>query len=330
MNSPVFVTHAGVITNLAQLHPKTLFVLDSNVVLTLTSNHTRLETLAPQYLNLLQALRQRAYSSWKVRQAFIPIDPVFAVMELTKQEARRDFDAYRKYFNDLFERIFHLRDYDPAWVADTYEMAICLIDSTHSSVADTVRKVSSLIPELGKPSNEQILQACDSFLDWVWEERDRLALIGGPLLQAAIYAISGSPEARRLLKIDRAQRHDADAIARNVAWDFMYWIHLDMNYHIKRYENTVVCTSDEALVTLLTQRLNTGPRLDPKVAAEQSDIESSGVIFGPSLSRIEETRLGNQIRNRLLQFWSKLDKASTADVKFGIKNILGTGRAHDA
>jgi hypothetical protein len=330
VNSPVFVTHTGVIKNLARLHPRTLFVLDSNVVLTLTNNHKQLEKLAPQYLKLLQALRQRAHQSWKVRQAFIPIDPVFAVMELTKQEARRDFDIYRKYLDDFFGKIFNLNDYDPSWVADTYESAMRYIDFNHSSIAETVRKVISLIPELRKPSNEQILQACDSFLDWIWQERDRLTMIGGPLLQAGIYAIAGSPEARRLLKVDRAQRQDADALSRNVAWDFMYWTHLEMNYHFKRYETTVICTSDEALVALLTQRLNTGPRIDPRLVEETSDIDSDGLISGPSLSRIEETHLGNKIRYRILHFWAKIDATTTHDVKFGIRNVRKSVRTHGA
>lgn len=316
-----FVGHRGEITNLRRLPAKTMFVADSNLVLRLASKNEGFEGLPKSYRSFLLATRQRAHSGWKIREKFIPIDPTFAIMELTKQNIKPDFAAYLDYFNNFFKSVYLLDGYDPLWVRSTYEPAIDLIKATVPSIQETVLKTFSLIPSSGKHSNQLILDACDKFLDWVKSEQTRLVLIGGPLLLAAIYAIAGSPQAQKLLKVERSRRSDPCAVASNVAWDFMYWIHLDMNYHFKRYESTVVCTADSALIDLLVQRFNTGPRLDGKASYAVTEVPSTGTIRTPTLARIDDTTLGQKIATRLINFWKHIDDASTDDVKFGLNNL---------
>jgi hypothetical protein len=313
-----FVGHNGEITNLRRLSPKTMFVVDSNLVLNLLSNHDKLNKIPQAYFEFLLASRQRAHTGWKIRERFIPVDPVLAIMELTKQNSTADFPAYHAYFDDFFRKIYSLGDYDPAWVKHTYEPALRLVQTTQPSIQETVVKVFSLIPASGKHSNKTILDACSEFLQWVLEEQGRLVLIGGPLLHAAIYAIAGSPIAQKLLKVERARRADQNQVASNVAWDFMYWIHLDMNYHFKRYDNTIVCTADNALMDLLIQRQNMGPRLSSSASYMLAEIPSTGKIIPIPLARVDTTSLGDELTKLLLKFWQQLDANSTEDIKFGL------------
>jgi hypothetical protein len=316
-----FVGHTGEITNLRRLTPKTMFVVDSNLVLNLLSNHDKANKIPQPYFEFLLASRQRAHTGWKVRERFIPIDPVLAIMELTKQNSKADFPAYHAYFDDFFRKIYSLRGYDPTWVKHTYEPALRLVQSTQPSIQETVVKVFSLVPAPGKHSNKTILDACDEFLQWVLEEQDRLVMIGGPLLHAAIYAIAGSPVAQKLLKVERARRDDRNHVAGNVAWDFMYWIHLDMNYHFKRYDNSVVCTSDTALIDLLIQRQNMGPRFSANASYVLTDIPSVGALSPTPLARVDSTSLGDELIKRLLEFWKQLDANSTEHIKFGLSGF---------
>lgn len=313
-----FVGHTGEIINLRRLPAKTMFVVDSNLVLRLVSKHEDFDQLPRSYRNFLLTTRQRAHIGWKVREKFIPVDPTLAIMELTKQNSKPDFPTYLAFFDDFFRRIYFLDGYDPLWVQSTYEPSFELIKSAVPSIQETVLKVFSLIPPSGKHSNQFVLDACDNFLEWVMNEQDRLVLIGGPLLQAAIYAIAGSPQAQKLLKIERSRRTDPCAVASNVAWDFMYWVYLDMNYHFKRYDNTIVCTADSALIDLLTQRRNTGPRLDRKASYTHTEVPSTGTITATPLARVDDTTLGIQIAKRLVDFWTHLDEHSISDIKFGL------------
>lgn len=317
-----FVSHSGLITNLRRLHQRTMFVLDSNVILALTNSQKRGEPPPLPYRNLLLATRQRAHVDWRVRKRFIPIDPVFAVMELTKQNSRADYAIYRSYFDDFFRKIYQIDDYDPAWVAATYDAAIGTVNSFHCAVSETIAKIRTLVPIHGKQSNQRILDACDQYLTWILEKRNSLAVIGGPLLQLAVYAIAGDPHARRFLKLGHGANESDEFVAANVAWDMMYWIHLETNYHFKRYEGTVICTSDHALVQLLCHRKNMGPRLDPSEIQGVTDFSSMGIFTLPSIARIDDTKLGPEISKRLMRFWLHLDEESTDDVKFGLKNLF--------
>lgn len=316
-----FVGHGGEITNLRRLPAKTIFVADSNLVLRLISKNELFQDLPKSYRNFLLATRQRARIGWKVREKFIPIDPTFAVMELTKQDLTPDFAAYLDYFSNFFKLVYLLDGYDPSWVKSSYDCALSLIEETVPSIQRTVLKIFSLIPPSGKHKNQVILDACDSFLEWVKSEQSSLSLIGGPLLHAAMYAIAGSPQAQRLIKVERSKRTDPFSVATNVAWDFMYWIHLDMNYHFKRYDNTIICTADGALVELLTQRRNTGPRFDHKGAFAAMEVPSTGIIAAPTLARLDDTTLGNQVAARIIDFWKYMDSNSTDDVKFGFNHL---------
>lgn len=325
-----FVGHSGEITDLRRLPAKTMFVADSNLVLRLVTKNELFEELPKSYRNFLLTTRQRARIGWKVRERFIPIDPTFAIMELTKQDLKPDFDAYLVYFNNFFKSVYLLDGYDPLWVRSSYEPAINLIEETVPSIQRTVLKTFALIPPSGKHNNQVILDACDNLLDWVKSEHGNLVLIGGPILLAAIYAIAGSPQAQKLIKVERSKRTDPFAVASNVAWDFMYWIHLDMNYHFKRYDNIVVCTADGALVDLLTQRLNTGPRFGGRAAFVAMEVPSTGTITIPTLARLDDTNLGIQVATRLIDFWKYMDDNSTEDVKFGLNTLRGQIRHDDA
>jgi hypothetical protein len=180
----------------------------------------------------------------------------------------------------------------------------------------TLQRIHAAMPASGTLQHSVVLECIDSFLNWVIIERHNLAIVGGPLLYLAVYAIAGSPEAHRFLKLSRVAKEGSDVIARNVAWDMLHWINLDFHYHYAKYPSTVVCTSDKALADFLLMRKNLGPRVGREAMLNARVVSSYGDLNLPKLSRLDGTSLGEKIAQRLLKFWQRLGKIQENEILF--------------
>lgn len=316
MNTIRFVGHTGEIKALARLHAKTMFVFDANTALTFIRHVDQRTTLDASHSRLLRVTRQRVRHHWTERSRFLPVDPVLALMELTRQDSAPDFTAYLPKFEHFFGAVFGVDNYDRNWVRMTYEPAARLLTSVHQSVRQTVQRILTATPTWGTLERSAILEQIDDYLAWLVTERDKLAMVGGPLFQLAVYAIAGSPEAHRFLKLARVAKEGPDAVSRNVAWDLMHWVNLEFHYHYAKYPSTVVCTADRALADFLLVRKNIGPRLGRAALLNAQTVNSYGNLTLPKLSRLDDTHLGEEVAKRLLAFWRQLSQDPETDVWF--------------
>lgn len=276
-----------------------MFVLDANTMLNLVRHVDQGSRLDEAHMRLLREMRQRVRRQWTERFRFLPVDPVLALMELTRQDIAPDYTAYLARFEHFFAGVYGVDNYDRGWVQFTYEPVLQLTSFVHQSISQTLQQVLVAVPTEGGLDRPTILQRIDDFLAWTMRERDNLAMIGGPLLQLAVYAIAGSPEAHRFLKLARVPKEGLEAVARNVAWDLMHWVNLEFHYHRAKYPSTVVCTSDQALADLLLTRRNRGPRIGRDAMLYTNAINSYGDLALPKLSRLDQSSLGDDIAQRL-------------------------------
>lgn len=308
-----FIGHTGEIKALNRLSEKCMFVLDANTVQKFLQHSDRNVRLDEESYKLLQITRRRVRQQWTVKELFIPVEPVLALMELTRQDYELDFDKYLKKFQNFFFSVYGINNYDPTWVKQVYDPVSRLVSSMHQSLFKTIEKITDLAPATGTLKEKDVLKNIDKFLKWVASEKDNLEVIGGPLLYLAVYAIAGSPEAHRFLKLQQVQSKGKEIIARNVAWDLMHWVNLDFHYHYAKYPSTIVCTSDISLADFLLIRTNSGPRIGKSAMLNRDVIVSYGNIIFPKLSRIDQTKLGSYITEKLLDFWDELFNSNPND-----------------
>jgi hypothetical protein len=237
-------------------------------------------------------------------------------MELTRQDYKADFGAYLAKFEHFFYSVYGVANLDPIWIRLTYEPASRLLSSIHQSLRLTLQQIHAAMPTSGSLQHSAVLERIDGFLNWVIAERQNLSVIGGPFLYLAVYAIAGSPEAHRFLKLSRVAKEGSDVTARNVAWDMMHWVNLDLHYHYAKYPSTVVCTSDQALADFLLIRKNLGPRIGREGMLNTRVVNSYGDLKLPKLSRLDDTTLGDKITQRLLTFWQRLGEYPNNGILF--------------
>jgi hypothetical protein len=279
-----------------------MYLLDANLVLSLLQSVSKGKSLSRRHKHFLSVSKQAVNFLWHKKQAWIPINPVIALMELTKQNIKPDYCAYLKLYNELFADIYGIKDVSPAWVFSTYSDALRALVKTQPSVAKTIETVYKLCPSDDSPSDAAAISGCEKFFSWVWEERSRLEFIGGPLMQVCVYAICGSPHARAFIKYSKRSENTAQ----NVAWDFLFWVMLEIEYHSGIYENSVVCTSDHALADFLSMRVNKGPRGQISKLGSPEFVESYGDIRPPKFKRLENTKLEQEIGSRLVALLTAL------------------------
>ncbi|WP_296468134.1 hypothetical protein [Rhodoferax sp.] len=322
MSNLRFIGHTGEIRNLRRLHAKSMFVFDANAILTMLGCVRRNEKISPAYNAVLMESRARVHLHWQVREKYLPVDPVLGIMELTKQDLALDYPAYLNYFNSFFSTLYRVTNYDPRWVSMTYEAGLPVVKRTHHSVARTIHQVLLLAPKTGGLKPPQILQNIEQFLSWALIHHEELEVMGGPLLHLAVYAIAGEPSAHRFLKLARLEKDGVASVSRNVAWDIMHWINLDLNYYYGKYQSTVVCTADQALGDFLLMRRNMGPRGSSAMMTSSAFVESFGTLKLPNLSKIEGTNLGAEINQLLLAFWQRLIAVSkNENIFFAPQNL---------
>lgn len=311
-----FISHTGEISALARQPPNTMFVFDANTVLSFIRHADHATRLDDAHFRLLRETRRRVHIQWTQRSRRLPIEPVLALMELTRQDYEADFEAYLVKFEHFFRSVYGVANLDPAWIRLVYESVSQLLSSTHQSLLLTLQQIHVAMPTSGSLQHRVILERIDGFLNWVTAERHNLAVIGGPLLYLAVYAIAGSPDAHRFLKLSRIAKEGSDAIARNVAWDMMHWVNLDFHYHYAKYPSTVVCTSDQALADFLLMRKNLGPRIGREGMLNARIVNSHGDLNLPKLSRLDGTSLSDKITQRLLRFWQRLGEYPDDEILF--------------
>lgn len=314
MSAIRFIGHTGEITALARQPLNTMFVLDANTVLAFIRHADQATRLDDAHFRLLRETRRRVYLQWTQRSKRIPIEPVLALMELTRQDCEADFGVYLARFEHFFRSVYGVANLDPTWIRQTYEPVSRLLSSVHHSLMLTLQQIHAATPIAGSLQHIEVLERIDSFLDWVIAERQNLAVIGGPLHYLAVYAIAGSPEAHRFLKLSRVAKEGSDAVARNVAWDMMHWVNLDFHYHYAKYPSTVVCTSDQALADFLLIRKNRGPRTGREGMLNARVVNSYGDLNLPKLSRLDDTTLSDKITQRLLTFWQRLGENPSDEI----------------
>lgn len=312
-----FVGHEGLMQVLNVGRVNTMYVPDANLVLSLLQSNPKGIKLEGRYNNFVAVSKKAVKHSWNQNKQSIPVNPILALMELTKQNVVPDFQAYFNIHNEFFKRVYGIQDFAPEWVAVTYFAAFKALVSTHSSISRTIEAVYSFCPFEDKPSDSAVMTGCVAFFNWIWEERARLTLIGGPLMYLSIYAICGSPQARAFIKYSKR----SPEIAKNVAWDLLYWVMLEIDYHQGRYENTIVCTFDRALAELLSSRVNKGPRGQMCALDEAISVDSYGDFCPVKLKRIENTKLEKEIFQKLVQLLVALETAENDSIKFGFNEL---------
>lgn len=311
-----FISHTGEISALARQPPNTMFVFDANTVLNFMRHADHSTRLDDAHFRLLRETRQRIHIQWTQRSRYLPVEPVLALMELTRQDCEADFETYLVKFEHFFRSVYGVENLDPTWIQQTYEPVSQLLSSIHRSLLLTLKQIYAAMPASGSVQHRIVLERIDGFLNWVITERHNLAVIGGPLVYLAVYSIAGSPEAHRFLKLGKMAKEGSDAIARNVAWDMMHWVNLDFHYHYAKYPSTVVCTSDQSLADFLLMRKNLGPRIGRERMLNARVVNSYGDLNLPKLSRLDDTSLSVKVSKRLLMFWQRLGEYSDDEILF--------------
>lgn len=315
-----FVSHKGRMNALDDSNVNTMYIPDSNLVLALVHSNNKKQKLSGKHKHFLSVTKQAVVRSWHQSQQWIPINPILAIMELTKQNVTPNFKSYIKLYKEFFEGIYRVEDVAPEWVASTYLFALKAHVSTHPSISRTIEAVYSFCSPEDKPTDLAAKESCKRFFNWIWRERESLTLIGGPLMYLAVYALCGSPQARAFIKYSRRSAETA----KNVAWDLLYWVMLEIDYHQDKYENSVVCTSDYALAELLSSRVNKGPRGQISISAEENSIESYGDFIPVKLKRLENTRLEKEIFQMLVQLLMALELVEKNSTKLGFNELYAT------
>lgn len=312
-----FVGHKGLMQTLDAGNADTMYITDSNLVLTLTQSVHKENKLPSKHQHFLAVSKHAVMHSLHQKQQWIPINPILGLMELTKQNIAPNFDSYIKLYKEFFEGIYGIQDVAPEWVASTYLAALKAHVSTHSSISRTIEAVYSCCPLDDKPTNSATIKSCEKFFTWIWNERSSLNFIGGPLMYVAVYALCGSPQARAFIKHSKRSTETA----KNVAWDMMYWIMLEIYYHQGKYENTIVCTSDRALAELLSSRVNRGRRGQVDALGDTRYIESHGDFSPVKFKRLENTKLEDDIFVMLAKLLTALEITGEDYVKFGFNEL---------
>jgi hypothetical protein len=141
-----------------------------------------------------------------------------SAFEISKQHQKQKYKKFLSKFDQVFKHVFPNRTYSTDWLQKKYGSGMNVILSHLNPIRDTIKEIYGLVPEK-RISNQETLDRCKTLISWNWSKKDLLPIIGGPILYQGIYAISGSPEAHRVLKVSR-KKNFPEETATNVAWDF--------------------------------------------------------------------------------------------------------------
>lgn len=308
-----FIGHRGERLQPKNVSGRVMFIPDANLVLSLQSKRHSYRELPQSYRDYLAATQRLTHKYWHQREQWIPVNPTFAALELSKQDRVRNEAAFTTYFADFLNDVYGINDVDPRWIASCFDATLPLLDSFFISLESTVTKLLQLMPTASL-NNQELELRVNELCDWLEGNADTLQVTGGELLYLGVYAFAGSPQARRLLKTDQATTKGIDAIARNVAWDHMYLIHREVSYRHQKYDDDIICTSDDALADLIAARTNLGPRYAPSDAGNLTHYEAYGEFTPFSLPRLEgDTRFLKNLTRRLNRFFETAAREFNAE-----------------
>jgi len=276
-----------------------MYVPDANLVLTLLKAKGKTRLLPPAYQQYLAITRRQVGVHWQERKRYIPVDATLAAVELSQSGSRAlNRSKFEEYFYDYIKVVHGIFNVAPEWVDGFFEPLSRGIASQLPSLAAVFEKALQLIPPGDTASDAQVEAACDELFGWLISQKNELSLIGGPSLYASVYAIAGSPDARRVLKVHEARKTGPNAVAWNVAWDFMYLHHMD-NLHIhQKYDHNIFCTADGALATLMASRTHTGPKYCPDTVSATGSIESHWELEPFKFRKLDGTKLSRRIAEK--------------------------------
>ncbi len=317
-----FIGFDGVLGDISPTNTNVCYVLDANVILPLLRYSSGKEALPVSYRSFLSVSKKVAQQAWDAPTPKMAIDPILGLIELTKQNEHPDIGKFLKTYDEFLQGTYGIKEYHPAWVIQTYVAAMAAQVGTLPSIVVTLEKTYSLTEGPDRLDDDEILARCEELLSWLWQNHQKLTLIGGPLLYAAVFAIAGSPDARNLVKANKARKENQRVLAKNVAWDLLYWMRMEVEYHRAALSDCVICTSDRALASLLASRVNRGPRVGLTSDSPPQTIESYGTITPFKFRRLENTQLEKRIVAMLTKFQAFLNKAEAESFKFGFDASL--------
>jgi hypothetical protein len=315
-----FIGHGGLIENLNENYENSMFVPDANLIMAFRRWQYSKKKIRehPNYQHFYEVTKYCIRKNWVCNDKYIPVNPTLAIFELSRQHIQPNPKSYLDQHLEYFDKCYGIVNISPDWVNSTYFAFWNAFLSTYPSILKTLNKLYSLLKISGKVTNKEILEGCKELFCWILKEKDRLTLAGGPLLYLCVYAIAGSPEARRFLKAEKALNDKNNRIVRNVAWDIIYWVFLEMEYHRNGYDDTIIVTSDKTLSQLLASRINSGPRLGLSSKDKiPNNIVSFGELFPFRLKKVENTKLGKDIEENLISLFIKLQLLSDDSVFIG-------------
>lgn len=299
-----------------------MFLLDANLVRNLELYSSRQRELPASFQEFLRVSRRQIGVHWHSRSRYIPVNPVLAVAELSKQDLAPDREAFELRAKKFFGQVYGLDDYDPAWFRSVYANAMTAVVPSLWSLTSVVDKTLELYLALDKSSDAGVEEAVCSLLTWAWDSQDWLQSFGGPPLLVAVYAFAGSPDAERILKVTKVGKQGRDVVARNVAWDFAYWTCAQIEYLRAQYQNTIVCTSDEAFADLLGRFQHASLPTERLVDLDYQHYALDGELTPFKLRRLEGTGLADRIGEMLRTFFVKVATTNPSFNTYGLNQLV--------
>jgi hypothetical protein len=272
-----------------------------------------------EYQNYLSITRRFVGVQWHERKRYIPVDASFAALELSQSSAgcfnRTEFE---KYFYDYIQIVHGIYNVSPSWVQGFFEHMRRFVEAQLTSFAAIFEKTLELITPGDTASDAEIEISCNELFDWLLANKDDLVSIGGLAIYAAVYAIAGSPDARRVLKVKDARKSGSNEVAWNVAWDFVYLSYMDNLYLFKPYSQSTLCTADAALANLMASRIHKGPQYSQELLNTQDSFEVDGDLEPFKFKKLEGTKLSKRIFDKYLETLAKIEKSKKRQTMLAI------------
>ena len=304
-----FVGHAGELSRLPTKSGSTMFVPDSNLLLNLLRTKGSLTKLPPAYQEYLRVVRRHVGQQWHERKSFIPVNPTYAAFELSRSGTAANKPKFDEFFYGYLRDMHGIWDVDPRWGDACFDELQRHVANVLPSFAAVFEKTFALLPAADSPSDLEIEEACDALFAWVVANVDELAVIGGPAMYVATYALAGSPDARHLMKVKEARKGRAAEVSRNVAWDFVYLQHQELSYLYRKYDETILCTADAPLAALVASKIHRGPRYAPTSLLHAAAVEVDGELTPFKFRRLDPgTKLGDRLLGKYLAMLGQVSR----------------------
>lgn len=298
---------AGRVTRFPSNLKRPMFILDSNVVVSVGKALERGTPLSKSHRMFLRASQRQVGIQWYERSSYIPVQPTLSALELESNPSK---EILREEFAKRFEKYVLLahgiHNLSRDWIYEFYEPMERFASELADSYKWVVLKYFELLPGGDKPPDSEIRVAVEALFDWAKKESDNLAQVGGPLFYVIVYALAGSPEARRLLKTHELKKALPEEISKNVAWDFVHLHNYYSTLMLNKYVDVFFCTEDKALALLIDSAQYTGPLYSSDEILQADSIQVEGTVRPFKLKRLEGTRLENELLSNYVKLMNEV------------------------